>query len=203
MRHNTIPVYRWQMILTFYCLGFSALFIDIALVVFFIIRFFILETDYYAILLIFLFTAMPIVIILCGRKHQAFSRFFLRYRFDADGILCYGIFWKTWKIQWADIQSFAITGISSPGPYCEFLAMSTDPKKTFNKDIHMIFRDKIIIQTDYQIWKRIRNYFPDDMRRKIDCCFSEKKDGYFRRKAVSNSKGDRGVILSSSDEPKS
>ena len=187
MKSKVISVYQWQMILFFYFGCLFTLLLVTGIVIFLVVRFLILDTDYSAIPLILAFIAMPIALAIYARKHQAFSRFFLRYRFDENGIDSYGLGWKFRRIQWIEIRSYAITGIENPGPYCGFLCLSTELNRTYNEDLHMITPDKILLQSDYEMWKTVRAFFPDDIRKEIEYCFNSKKDGYFKRK-----KQDRG-----------
>ena len=179
MKTDRFFVYNGQLHRTVY-LMIALLILDAGLVVFFFTKFIIIQFDPWGIILILWFVAMPTLLVIVGRKQQVFSRFFLKYRLNTQGIYCYGICWQSWFIQWDEVCSYCVEK-EYPVKNKRILVFSKKICENFTENI-IISQDKIFMEIDNSVFANMCPYLPIDILQNVERCLKQNQNGYFQRR---------------------
>lgn len=154
-----------------------------ALCTFFIYRFVIVTHDPSVYFLVSLLIGGVIICDVLAHPTQAVSRFFVRFKVDAVGILCYGIGWKSWKIEWDAICVYGIEGFS--GSYgVPLMFLSTDVNEKFDCNrFALLTSQRIVFQVRDETWAEVSKYMPVRMREQLKNAIETSTDCYYGRQA--------------------
>lgn len=146
---------------------------------FWIYRFIIVsyDPDVFVLLALFFFGTILCDILLS--KVQGFSRFLIRCVVDKQGFHCQNCFGKSWKLNWADVQSYGLQCVYSDFSY-NLLYFSRD-KHVKSLDFSDISSDRISFQIDFIRWDAIKWFIPSDIRNNIQTAIDSKKSCFFSR----------------------
>ena len=169
--------------MTYFVTGGLALFhlLVAGLCVFWSYTFLIASYDPSVFPLLAMFIGMTVLLDVIALRNQAFSRFFVRFRTDANGIHCAGLGWKKWSILWANIRVFGVLGYT-PDTGMGIIFLSTDRNEKYSREKCVsISRQRIVFEADERIWKELSLYMPNDIKLKLRKSIDEKRDCYYRR----------------------
>lgn len=131
--------------------------------------------------LLALFIGMTVLLDVITSRNQAVSRFFVRFKTDANGIHCAGLGWKKWSIFWADIHVFGVLGYT-PDTGMGIIFLSTDQNEKYSREKCVsISRQRIVFEADERIWKELSLHMPSDIMSKLRNSIDKKQDCYCRR----------------------
>ena len=113
---------------------------------------------------------------------QGFSRFWVRYKVNESGILCYGFGWKKWRIEWNKICTYGIVGYAD-NPKMVMIFISVDPSEKFDRHTVYLLTDKrVILQVNQRNWGALNQYMPDKMKNRLAKAIQNKEDCFYRIK---------------------
>lgn len=154
--------------------------IILGLCIFWIYRFLIITYDPSVYLLIGGIIGMLVFCDILLHQSHVVGRFLIRCKFDETGIYCYGLGWKSWRINWADVCFYGIEGFSQYN--FGILFISADANEKFDvKRYADITPLRIVFQVRDEIWQDLERYMPNDMKQKLFACSQKRHDCFYLR----------------------
>lgn len=124
--------------------------------------------------LAFIIDIIPFVVIpILSYKDKGIERFYLRCRFEEDGIHCFGLFWKPFVIRWDEIKTFGRVCSSYSYASADLMIFSTekeyypikDKKLERTKKLMRINDKRMIIGYRDRIKMPLTEFMPKDMKK--------------------------------------
>lgn len=127
----------------------------------------------------------PWVFILASMWKSGFMhRLFMRFQIEEDGIQCFLLGIKQYKIEWTDIHTFGVVGFSFSYVSGAYILFSKDKNEYAPRtlpEINTISHRRMIIQYRSDVWDALIRFMPTNMSKRLSDALSKKQDCFHKQ----------------------